>query len=115
MLICCMMNEKQIQTENDNTTIFNIGDNVIVRYYRTKKWQYYVGEITDIINNVENNYKTSYYKNISKKDYVQFKKPRRPDIDDIPYDLIVKQVDLLQINKKNMNLYCLMMTTVVYF
>lgn len=96
-----MINEEQIDTEKDNTTIFNIGDNVIVRYYLTKKWQYYVGEITDIINKVENKYKISYYKTISKKDHVKFKKPRRPDIDVIPHDLIVKQVDLLQINENN--------------
>lgn len=94
-----MMNDKQIETEN--TTIFNIGDNVIVRYYLTKKWQYYVGEIIDVIKNVENKYKISYYKTISKKDHVKFKKPRRPDIDDIPHDLIIKQVDLLQINENN--------------
>ncbi|CAG5029821.1 unnamed protein product [Parnassius apollo] len=80
---------------------WNIGDNVLVRYYQKKKWQYYIGLITDINDQIEKKYKTSFFKAISKKGDVIFKKPKRSDIDYIPADIIVKEVDLLQINENN--------------
>lgn len=114
--------EQHINNENQSKGLQNnfdannliIGDSVLVRYYQNKKWRYYIGIITEINQNVENKYKISYYKTISKKGDIIFKKPKRPDIDDITIELIIKQVDLLQINE-NMEFVLLDDEDSVYF
>lgn len=107
--------EQLLRTENENKSNcfkniemiqLKIGDNVLVRYYQKKKWQYYIGFIIEMNDQVEKKYKISYYKTISKKSDIKFKKPKRPDVDDIPDDLIVKKVELLQNNENNEFVLC---------
>lgn len=90
------VNEKH--TAAKQTVSYRLGDTVLTRYYSKNNWKYYVGVVTKL------NYKTpgkiygiTYYRTVNKNNTVKFIKSKRCDYDEIPDDLIVKEIDLIQI------------------
>uniref|UniRef100_A0A2A4K184 HTH psq-type domain-containing protein n=1 Tax=Heliothis virescens TaxID=7102 RepID=A0A2A4K184_HELVI len=88
-----------VKNDIDDSKIYNIGDTVLVRYFK-RTWTYYVGIIED--NNFNSNpymYKITFYRTVGKKNTLKFVRPKRKDQDYVPDSNIVKVIELLQINE----------------
>lgn len=97
--------ESNLQTDITETEqeIYDIGDNVLVRYYMRKSWRYYIGVIEDIHEDsmkVEKLYNISFYKTLNSMNTLKFRKLLREDKDTVPENSVVKLIQLLQISEK---------------
>lgn len=94
---------------------FDIGDKVLVRYYMSHIWKYYVG----IIENIDFDTKTFtiiFYKCVRRKGHIKFIKPKRQDRDiTVPEDSIVKIIEMLQINESPEEYILMSEEDVIYF
>lgn len=99
----CIINidKDDVATKNDidDSNKYNIGDTVLVRYFK-RSWTFYVGIIEGSnINSNPNMYNITFYKTIGKKNDLKFVIPKRKDQDYVPDSNIVKVIELLQINE----------------
>lgn len=86
--------------EEVTTVAYDIGQTVLVRYYGKKTWKYYVGWITEIKNSQFNRkYEISFYRTVRAKNNLKFVKPKKCDVDLVPIDVIVKEIQLIQIRE----------------
>ncbi|KAJ0179204.1 hypothetical protein K1T71_002884 [Dendrolimus kikuchii] len=93
--------DDDVTTKNDidDSETYNIGDTVLVRYFK-RNWMYYVGIIEKNNSNSNPNlYNISFYRTIGKKSNLKFVIPKRKDQDYVPDSNIVKVIELLQINE----------------
>ncbi|CAG4943462.1 unnamed protein product [Parnassius apollo] len=75
---------------------YELGEKVLVRYYQSNKWKYYVGLI-ESVNDNSKTFNISYYKFIKTKDSddIKFIKPKLLDRDiAVPESNIVKFIEL---------------------
>lgn len=98
-------NNKQItETDKNNETKempYNIDDSVIVRYFLTNKWKYYIGFIEKIDQKEDSDimYSIRFLKTV-KKPILKFITAKKLDYDVVPEICIVKKVRLTSINLK---------------
>lgn len=90
----------ELQKENAETKadIYNIGDTVLVRYYIKKRWRYYTG-VVENINAAEQLYTISFYKTVSANYNLKFRKPFRLDKDTVPFYLVLKRIEIIQVSE----------------
>ncbi|CAK1599551.1 unnamed protein product [Parnassius mnemosyne] len=85
-----------ISTREEVSVEYKVGEYVLVRYFFTKKVDYYVGIILDKPKNGK--LKVSFLRKVGKNDNSKFIKVKSPDIEVIDCKNIVKTVKLLAIN-----------------
>ncbi|KAL0851024.1 hypothetical protein ABMA28_006916 [Loxostege sticticalis] len=94
-------NKSEFQGEKCESNEWKINDTVLVRYYIKKTWKYYIGVIEHIDNTCQS-YKINYFKTVHQKGTLKFTKSKvTKDVDTVPRDCIVKQVNLLQVSNKS--------------
>ncbi|CAG5051242.1 unnamed protein product [Parnassius apollo] len=87
----------QIDKNSKKKEYYELGEKVLVRYYQSNKWKYYVGLI-ESVNDNSKTFNISYYKCIKIKDSddIKFIKPKLLDRDiAVPESNIVKIIELL--------------------
>lgn len=104
-----------LSNEEYQKHIYNVGDNVLLRYYTRQKWTYYIGIIENIkLIYEEFCYSIKFYKTIKKPKLV-FKMTKTCDHDDVSEMQIVKRIDLTQDPKAPNNFFMCSDENLIYF
>ncbi|KOB65530.1 Uncharacterized protein OBRU01_22569 [Operophtera brumata] len=106
-------------TDEDNEKIeipiYNVGDNVMLRYYTRQKWTYYVGIVENIkLIDTEFCYSIKFYKTIKKPKLI-FKMTKTCDHDDVSEIQIVKKIALTQDPNAPNNFFMCSDENLIYF